>query len=270
MTSHLNNVRDDQSYADILSGWDAKFYSKFTRTLAPDRPGMRVLDIGCGVGQVVALLTRAGFETHGVDVAEANIARARAISEWCVLYDGRRLPYPDNHFASVGALNVLEHVEEPEAFVAEAVRVAAPGGKIVLSSPNFLRAIGWHDYHPRMRGLARKLANAQGLLARWRRMRRRPAEVRFERMTPIIKSPFTPDDDAIVATNALDMRFFLERAGCRIECVACTDREVHPIVELLLNLTPLRYAMFNAFVVARKLGTSPPAADPSAVNASGA
>ena len=36
-------------------------------------------------------------------------------------------------------------------------------------------------------------------------------------MTPITKEPFTSDDDAIVATNALEMRFFLERAGCVIE-----------------------------------------------------
>jgi Kef-type K+ transport system membrane component KefB len=43
---------------------------------------------------------------------------------------------------------------------------------------------------------------------------RNPDAVRFDRMEPIVKEPFTPDDDAIVATNPLEMTFFLRRAGC--------------------------------------------------------
>ena len=63
--SHLDHVRNDVTYADILANWDAAFYAKFTRTLRPSTPGARLLDIGCGVGQVVAQLTREGFEAHG-------------------------------------------------------------------------------------------------------------------------------------------------------------------------------------------------------------
>lgn len=252
MASHLDKVRDDDAYADLLAAWDAGFYEKFTRTLRPGRPGGRVLDVGCGVGQVVAALAREGFEAHGVDVASANIDRAREGSPRCLLYDGRRLPYRDDTFDVVGALNVLEHVEDPETFVSEAARVCVPGGRVVLSSPNFLRFLGWRDYHPRMRGVANKWRNLRALLARRRQMRRDPALVRFERMQPIIKTPFTPDDDAIVCTNALDIEFFLRRNGCVIEVSACTDRTVPPWLEFLLNATPLRYGLFNAFVVARK------------------
>ena len=75
-------------------------------------------------------------------------------------------------------------------------------------------------------------------------------------MTPIVKEPFTPDDDAIVATNSLEIRFFLERNGCTVERVECTDRYVANPINFALNLTPTRYAMFNAFVVARKGGVS--------------
>jgi hypothetical protein len=71
-------------------------------------------------------------------------------------------------------------------------------------------------------------------------------------MPPIVKTPFTPDDDAIVATNGLEMAFFLARNGCQVESVSCTDRVVAKPVDFFLNLTPLRYLMFNAFVVARK------------------
>src|SRR5439155_24432883 len=227
-------------------------YSKFTDALRPSQPGARLLDAGCGVGQVVARLTAQGFEAHGVDVSGPNIAKARKFSERCQLYDGRHLPYPDNHFASVGALHVLEHVAAAEDFIGELARVTEPAGRIVISSPNFDRVLGFRDYHPRMRGVATKWPNWKRMGEKRRQLRNDPASVRFDRMTPIVKEPFTPDDDAIVATNPLEMRFFLERNGCVVETISCTDRYVAAPVDFLLNATPLRYVMFNAFVVARK------------------
>ena len=79
-----------------------------------------------------------------------------------------------------------------------------------------------------------------------------PERVRFDRMTPIFKEPFKPDDDAIIATNGLEIAFFLGRNGCEIVQVACTDRYVFWPLDFLLNATPLRYLMLNGFVVARK------------------
>jgi SAM-dependent methyltransferase len=250
--SHQETYLHNEAYAEFLAGWDPNFYAKYADTLGAARSGGRVLDVGCGAGQVVHRLTQAGLEAHGVDVSEPNITRARQFSSRCQMYDGRHLPFPDGHFAAVGALNVLEHVEQPEAFLAELVRVAEPGGRVVVSSPNFFRVIGFRDYHPAMRGLARKWSNARRLLAKRRQLRSQPASARFDRMTPIVKEPFTPDDDAIVATNALEIQFFLERCGCRVESVACTDRYVPKALDWALNLTPLRYGMFNAFVVGRK------------------
>lgn len=251
--SHQETYRKNEAYAEFLASWDAGFYAKYADTLKPGKPGERVLDVGCGVGQVVARLTEAGYEAYGVDVSEPNIERARKFSERCQFYDGRKLPFPDEHFASVGALNVLEHVEEPEAFIKEVVRVTQTGGRIVLSSPNFLRVFGLRDYHPKMRGLGNKWRNWKRLQQKRRQMKTAPESVRLDRMTPIVKEPFTPDDDAIVATNALEMEFFLKRFGCKVESVSCTDRYVAKPVDLLLNLTPMRYLMFNAFVVATRI-----------------
>jgi SAM-dependent methyltransferase len=246
--------RHNEAYAEFLANWDEGFYAKYADTLQPARPGGRVLDVGCGVGQVVRRLRDAGFAAHGVEVSEPNVARARALGLDCSLYDGRHLPFPDRHFASVGALNVLEHVEAPEDFVTELVRVTEPGGRVLISSPNFLRVIGFRDYHPRMRGVANKWRNWRRLQAKRRQMRVAPDTVRFDRMAPIVREPFQPDDDAIVATNGPEIAFFLRRAGCAIERVECTDRYVNRLVDRCLNLTPLRYGMFNAFVVARRAG----------------
>jgi len=245
--------RQNEAYAEFLAGWDAGFYAKYADALKPSKPGARALDVGCGVGQVVARLKEAGFEAHGVDVSAPNIERARKFSDRCQLYDGRRLPFPDRHFASVGALNVLEHVDEPEAFIRELVRVVEIGGRVVLSSPNFFRVLGFRDYHPRMRGVGNKWRNWRRLREKRRQMRQSPGSVRFDRMQPIMKEPFTPDDDAIIATNALEMEFFLTRSGCEVESVSCCDRYVAGPVNFLLNLGPWRYGMFNSFLVAKRV-----------------
>ena len=250
--SHQETYRHNEAYAKFLAGWDAAFYAKYADTLKPPEEGARVLDVGCGVGQVVARLAEAGYEAYGVDVSEPNIERAKKFCPRCQLYDGRRLPFPEAHFSSVGALNVLEHVDEPEAFIKELVRVTRLGGRIVISSPNFFRVFGFRDYHPRMRGIGNKLRNWKRLQAKRRQMRDNPEGVRFDKMTPIVKEPFTPDDDAIVATNALEMEFFLKRNGCTVERVECTDRYVAKPVDFLLNLFPTRYAMFNSFLVATR------------------
>jgi len=251
--SHQDSYyKNNEAYAEHLAAWNPQLYAKYADTLMPEKPSGRALDVGCGVGQVVARLNEAGFEAHGVDVSQPNIARAKKICERCQLYDGRKLPFPDHYFSSAGALNVLEHVDEPEAFVRDIARVVEPGGKVVLSSPNFFRVFGFRDYHPKMRGVGNKLRNWKRLREKTRQMQTAPDAVRFDRMQPIIKQPFTPDDDAIVATNAVEMKFFLERAGCEVLRVECTDRYVAKPIDFMLNLGPWRYAMFNSFLVARK------------------
>lgn len=253
--SHQDSYyKHNEAYAEFLANWDSAFYSKYTNALRPALPGGRALDVGCGVGQVIGRLTADGIEAHGVEISEPNVARALKVCPNARLYDGRKLPFPDRHFDAAGTLNVLEHVDEPEAYLAELVRVTKPGGRVVVSSPNFLRIAG-PGYHPRMRGLAQKWRNFRALQERRRRIRTAPETVRFERMKPIVREPFQPDDDATVATNALEIAFFLERLGCDIERVECTDRVVPAIIDWILNATPLRWAMFNAFVVARRRGS---------------
>jgi 2-polyprenyl-3-methyl-5-hydroxy-6-metoxy-1,4-benzoquinol methylase len=251
--NHQETYRHNEAYAEFLANESPHFHAKYTDSLCVTQPGARILDVGCGVGQVVGSLTERGYEAYGVDVSEPNIVRAQKLSNRCQMYDGKHLPFPKARFAAAGAFNVLEHVEEPEEFIKELVRVVETNGDIIISSPNFFRAIGFHDYHPKMRGVTNKFLNWRRMREKRRQMEADPKAVRFDRMTPIVKEPFSPDDDAIVATNPLEIGFFLRQFGCEIKSISCTDRYVAKPLELLLNLTPLRLLMFNAFVIARKI-----------------
>ncbi len=260
----------NEAYAEFLDSWDDGCYEKYSDALNPLRPWksapaqvpntpdqpLRVLDVGCGVGQVLERLntfnasaTTVPLMAFGVDVSEPNIRKANDKGlQRASLYDGETLPFEDGYFHSVGALNVLEHVAHPETFIRELTRVVRPGGRLTLSSPNFLRVIGWNDYHPRMRGAANKFQNLKSLLRIWR-SGFQPDPLPFERMDPIIREPFCPDDDAIVMTNGLQIRYWMQRVGFQIVDVSCADRYCPKIIDRLANSGFWKYGMLNSFVM---------------------
>lgn len=95
------------------------------------------LEIGCGDGTNLARLVRAG-STIGVDryPAKARFA-SRAVPEARVAAgDALALPFRDGAFRGVFVRNLLHHVLRPELAVAEAVRVLAPGGTLLVMEPN--------------------------------------------------------------------------------------------------------------------------------------
>jgi len=255
--SHQETYKNNEQYTQELEGLAPSFYLKYADSLlcatkADEAKALKLLDVGCGVGTVLRRWHEAGADGYGVEVSETSMARARRVSPNAQLYDGQHLPFADKTFDGAGTFNVLEHVEQPELFIHELVRVVRPGGLVVISSPNFLRVFGFRDYHHKMRGVGNKVKNALRLRQKAKDRAFDPDVVRFDRMDAVVKTPFTPDDDAIVATNAPEIRFFLKRCGCQILASECTDRVVGDFAELVLNLGPWRDWILNAFVVGRR------------------
>jgi 2-polyprenyl-6-hydroxyphenyl methylase/3-demethylubiquinone-9 3-methyltransferase len=102
--------------------------------------GPRVLDIATGGGFLANALAQEGFEVVGVDQSEDSLAVARSRDKTrSVEYrhaDALMLPFPDASFDAVCLMDFLEHVEDPEAAIAEATRVLRPGGLVFFHTFN--------------------------------------------------------------------------------------------------------------------------------------
>ena len=105
--------------------------------LLPPSPG-RVLDAGCAFGFLTRRLARRYPEVIGIDLDPGYVARARAACPGCDIRLGPvdRLPWPDADVDAAVCLDVLEHVPQPRAAVAELARVVRPGGSLVVSVPH--------------------------------------------------------------------------------------------------------------------------------------
>jgi 2-polyprenyl-6-hydroxyphenyl methylase / 3-demethylubiquinone-9 3-methyltransferase len=103
---------------------------------------VRVLDVGCGAGLAAEALARLGFDVLGLDAAGEAIAAAHAHAA------GQNLPLAyrtgvaedllaeNARFPVITALEVIEHVPDPAAFVATLAALLAPGGRLFLSTLN--------------------------------------------------------------------------------------------------------------------------------------
>lgn len=95
----------------------------------------RVLDVGCGEGQIARLATRGGASTVvGVDPTWAQVAegRNRGGGPHYARAEAARLPFADASFDAVVACLVFEHIEDVDDALAEVGRVLAPGGRFLF------------------------------------------------------------------------------------------------------------------------------------------
>jgi len=142
----------------------AGFVERACRDLGKVRP--RILDVGCGTGANLQMLSRFGV-AEGVDVSVAalDFCRARGLAK---VKQGaaESLPYEDAAFDLVTGLDVVEHLDDDIAGLKEMRRVLRPGGRAVLFVPAFMFLWGVQDdiSHHRRRytlpDLKRKLREA--------------------------------------------------------------------------------------------------------------
>lgn len=103
--------------------------------------GRRALDVGCGEGHLVRLLTTKGARVTGLEVQAAQLQKARSIEpvgdEDYLEAGAQALPFPDASVDLVVFFNSLHHVPVAamDQALAEAARVLGPGGQLYVSEP---------------------------------------------------------------------------------------------------------------------------------------
>jgi 2-polyprenyl-6-hydroxyphenyl methylase/3-demethylubiquinone-9 3-methyltransferase len=101
--------------------------------------GRSALDVGCGAGLLAEPLARLGAEITAIDAAPEliEVARDHAARQGLTIdYRAAAVEKIDGQFDLVTSLEVIEHVADPQTFVQALAKRLAPGGLMILSTPN--------------------------------------------------------------------------------------------------------------------------------------
>jgi len=116
--------------------WSNRYYAMLVRKHGPHSG--RVLELGCGLGHLLGWLVDQ-YEVYGTDInpwalyqASKNVSRGK----YLILSAEDLSAFPDKIFQVVIAKHVVEHLADPEMALSEIGRVLAPGGLLLLATPN--------------------------------------------------------------------------------------------------------------------------------------
>src|ERR1017187_1344633 len=137
--------------ADANTFWEHIYRYRFATTFVN---GKKVLDIACGEGYGAAALMQSGATSViGVDVSpEACEHATHRYGIKTRLGDAQNIPLENASVDTVVSFETIEHLARPEKFLDECVRVLAPGGQIIISTPNrdvYLLHAPQNPYHVR-------------------------------------------------------------------------------------------------------------------------
>jgi len=130
------NTYEDVSFARYSQyWWSNRFYALLARRYG--RRGSRLLEIGSGLGHLVGQLEDS-FQTCAADVNHWALTQSLNVAPHTLhdLSSAEELPFADGVFEMVIIKHVVEHLPDPERAITEIGRVTAPGGILILSTPN--------------------------------------------------------------------------------------------------------------------------------------
>lgn len=156
MSFDYHSVAGDYQYRVLHSGhpmqrfWHRGKLVMIDQLIRPHlRAGSRLLEIGCGAGNLLLQATVAGSYTVALDLSMQALTFVRSRLEdaqstpeapngfACMQAIGESLPFGDDIFDCILLSEVVEHLETPQISIREAVRVLCPGGRLLVTTPNY-------------------------------------------------------------------------------------------------------------------------------------
>lgn len=115
--------------------WSNRFFATLARRYGTK--GGRLLEIGSGLGHLVGQLED-GFQTYGMDLNHWAVKQSKDVINKTSLEtaSAQELPFADSSFNVVIIKHIVEHLPDPAKAIREIGRVTAPGGILILATPN--------------------------------------------------------------------------------------------------------------------------------------
>jgi 2-polyprenyl-3-methyl-5-hydroxy-6-metoxy-1,4-benzoquinol methylase len=138
----LGNIREyiiKKTYSPTLLSRILAYLSNTNFAIPRYRKGGKILDLGCGTGDILILLKDLGWDVYGIDIDKKaiQIGRKRGLKHLRKGTYKTVNAYPDNYFDVIRLYHVIEHVDNPMACLQILYKKLKFGGEVFLSTPNF-------------------------------------------------------------------------------------------------------------------------------------
>lgn len=145
--------KNDEQYFQELAETTRKYILPFIRLHKPVEPGMRILEIGCGVGGNLLPFLESGCFVEGIDIEPSRTEAARRL----LLENGKKtdvavscrdfmeMPLPQEKFDLIFIHDVIEHIYDKDTFMTHLKSFIKPDGMIYFAFPAWQMPFGGHQ-----------------------------------------------------------------------------------------------------------------------------
>jgi SAM-dependent methyltransferase len=109
---------------------------EITAQFSPYRQNNRLLDIGCGAGNLLQAARNNGWDAQGLDVSAGAVKHVRSLGFEVFEGELQEAGFPSEHFDVVTAAELLEHLVDPQPLLHEVARILRPGGLFWTTTPH--------------------------------------------------------------------------------------------------------------------------------------
>jgi len=230
MNTHEKFYSNNKNYTNFLKNQNPSVFKKYVKAFIKySKKNEYILDVGCGTGSVMSIVNRKGNRNiYGIEISKTSVKECKTRKLNCKIYNGKSIPFQDNYFHVVGSFNVLEHTDDPINFLNEQYRVLRNNGYIVVVCPNFLSTT--NNYHRNTRGTLKKIQNLYAIIRKTV-----SKKFRFDKMETTLEKSFQPDDDAVNATNPIDILKWSKSKSLKLVYWSSQQQDATKLLGLLDN-----------------------------------